>query len=135
MNRILITIGAICIALAAAKIFYLDEELDSLLIENNKLKMTNTILELNNSSLNERLKLFNEAAVLNKATIEDLKKEREQSLKAIQGLSRAKTINDGKLETVAAKIEINRNTPNTDGPIAPVLKETIREIQILRNAQ
>ena len=135
MIRALIVIGAILISLAGVKFHYMNQELNSLKIANVKLDMANTILRQNNSSLSGRLKLFSEADAINKATIADLMKEREESLKAIERLSRVKATNNSKLDAVKDKIEVNRNTPNTDGPIAPVLKDTIREIQMLRNAQ
>jgi len=135
MIRALIVIGAILISLAGVKFHYMNQELNSLKIANIKLDMANTILRQNNSSLSGRLKLFSEADAINKATIADLMKEREESLKAIERLSRVKATNNSKLDAVKDKIEVNRNTPNTDGPIAPVLKDTIREIQMLRNAQ
>lgn len=135
MIRALIVIGAILISLAGVKFHYMNQELNSLRIGTVKLETANTILKQNSSSLVARLKLFSEADVANKATIAALLEEREESLKAIEKLSKAKTTSIAKLDAVKDKIEVDRKTPNTDGPIAPVLKETIREIQILRNAQ
>lgn len=125
-------IFAVCAAIGF-KFFDMYQEIESLQTTNTGLKLSNDILKLNNSSLGERLRLFTEADEQNKSTIAKLQQERADSLAAIERLSKHQTKTNAQLDTVTLRIE---SAPSDDnGPVAPVLRETVREIQQLRRTQ
>jgi regulator of replication initiation timing len=125
-------IFAVCAAIGF-KFFDMYQEIESLQTTNTGLKLSNDILKLNNSSLGERLRLFTEADEQNKSTIAKLQQERADSLAAIERMSKHQTKTNAQLDTVILRIE---SAPSDDnGPVAPVLRETVREIQQLRRTQ
>jgi hypothetical protein len=128
-------IGAVMISAIWFKISGLNGEITTLNREIEKLTITNVILQQNNSALSGNIKLFSEADSVNRATISALQKERSESFIAIERLASAKRQDTKQLDAVVNKIEAARIDPTTDGPIAPVLKETIREVQHLRKSQ
>jgi hypothetical protein len=128
-------IGAVMISAIWFKISGLNGEITTLNREIEKLTITNVILQQNNSALSGNIKLFSEADSVNRATISALQKERSESFIAIERLASAKRQDVKQLDAVVNKIEASRIDPTTDGPIAPVLKEAIREVQHLRKSQ
>lgn len=110
-------------------------EVQSLNQKNGELVAANTILETNNTTLkdaNSTLKSVNETNV---ATINKLMQEREEAKRilaavaSMQQKSKADTkrIND-------ALAEMNKD-PSTDGPLAPVLKSVVTDIQNQRGTK
>lgn len=128
-------IGAIFVVCAAIgyKFFDMHQEIKSLQTTNTSLTLSNGILKLNNSSLGERLRLFTEADAQNKSTIVQLQQERTDSLAAIERLSKQRAKTNAQLDAVTTRID--SATADDNGPVAPVLRETVREVQELRKTQ
>lgn len=97
--------------------------------QNSTLVASNKILESNNAVLkqnNQTLELANETNV---NTIKQLNAERQKAVDAVKALANANLRNKQTLDNLNAKIEQLLKDPNSDGPVAPVLREVIREIQ------
>jgi hypothetical protein len=135
MIKIAGVILAVIVSLFGLKIYSLNSEIKSLKAENIKIVGISKNLEQDNIFLNRRLETFIAADSINKTAILKLQAERSESLAAIERLSKLRTQNTAKLDKVSEQIGTTRQIPNADGPIAPVLKDAIREIQTIRKMQ
>lgn len=135
MIKITGIILAVIVSLFGLKIYSLNSEIKSLKAENAKIAEISKNFEQNNIFLNRRLEIFIAADSINKTAISKLQAERAESLAAIERLSKLRTQNTTKLVKASEQIAIARQIPNADGPIAPVLKDAIREIQTIRKMQ
>lgn len=96
---------------------------------NNTLVASNKILESNNAVLKQNNETLSSANSTNVETIRQLEEERKKAIDAVKALANANLRNKQTLDRLNAKIEQLLKDPNADGPIAPVLREVIREIQ------
>lgn len=124
----------IAVALTAGGIFVYSYhsrgvKIDALHVEKGKLEETNANLLAQIEGLRSRIDTLTEANDTNLKTIEKLKKERADAAAAIASLA-ASTENNKKLVAeLTAKLQALLKDPKNDGPVANVLRETIKEIQ------
>ena len=97
--------------------------------ERNKLVVDNGILKENNNTLKDGLKKLALANQTNYDTAKQLLAERNKSVTAINNLAVANRVSNEKLDRLNTRIEDMLKDPKNDGPVAPVLREIIREIQ------
>lgn len=97
--------------------------------QNNTLVASNKILESNNAVLKQNNQTLESANSMNVDTIKQLNMERQKAVDAVKALANANLRNKQTLDNLNAKIEQLLKDPNSDGPVAPVLREVIREIQ------
>jgi len=96
---------------------------NAILVQNNK------TLQVNTDILRKDYLTCNDANMKNTETIDSLIKERDDAQKAIESLSNAQKSNTATISTLQSKLsELKKNAAN-NGPLAPVLRETIRGIQ------
>ena len=107
----------------------LKKDIVTLTEKNNNLDVDNKILKENNTSLKDGLKKLAVANETNYNTAKQLLEERNKSVTAINNLAIANRISNQKLDRLNTKIEDMLKDPKNDGPVAPVLREVIREIQ------
>lgn len=96
---------------------------------NGQLSTDNTTLKHNNKILKDDL---NKAIDVNKTTVDannKLLQERKDAQIAIANLAAANAKSKDELDKAKRKIEDMLKDPKNDGPIAPVLREIIRDIQ------
>ena len=96
---------------------------------NNTLVASNKILESNNAVLKQNNQTLESANSTNVATIRQLNEERQKAIDAVKALANANLRNKQTLDRLNSKIEELLKDPASDGPVAPVLREVIREIQ------
>jgi hypothetical protein len=107
----------------------LHRTVEKLTEERNFLDVDNKILKENNTSLKDGLKKLAVANETNYNTAKSLLDERNKSVTAINNLAIANRLSNQKLDRLNTKIEDMLKDPKNDGPVAPVLREVIREIQ------
>lgn len=98
-------------------------------VKNGELTADNTTLKSNNAILKGNLSAAEEA---NKTTIEanrQLLKERQDAQTAIDNLAKDKKKALDNLAVANKKIDDMLKDPKNNGSVAPVLRETIRDIQ------
>ena len=104
-------------------------EIATLTEERNQLTVDNRILKENNTALKDGLKKLAVANQTNYDTAKQLLAERAKAAQAIANLAVANRRNGESLTRLNVKIEEMLKDPKNDGPVAPVLREVIREIQ------
>lgn len=105
---------------------------------NNKmvsLAEQNEILVKNNGILKQNQIALEDANKQTYAALLALKAERKKAQAAIAEMARERKRTSQAMEELQAKIDEMRKDPNNNGPVAPVLRETIREIQNARDNQ
>ena len=106
-----------------------NSKISKLEVANNQLSTDNTTLKNNNKILKDDL----QAAIdVNKTTVDannKLLQERKDAQTAINNLAAANAKSKAELDKAKQKIEQMLKDPKNNGPIAPVLRETIRDIQ------
>jgi DNA repair exonuclease SbcCD ATPase subunit len=107
----------------------LEKRITRLTEESNALKVDNAILKENNETLKDGLKKLASANLTNYNTAKQLLDERGKALDAITNLAKVNKLNNEKLDRLAKRVEEMLKDPKNDGPVAPVLREVIREIQ------
>lgn len=86
-------------------------------------------LETNTDTLRQNYLTCQSANSTNSETIESLITERDDAKKAIEALAIQKAKDDWYIDQLEDRIGIARRDPSQNGPLAPVLRETIRELQ------
>lgn len=107
----------------------LNKQIAALQKENNNLVVDNKILKENNLVLKENLKTLADANDANVATAKALLAERNKSVEAINNLAQSNNRNKEAFDRINKKLEELLSDPKNDGPVAPVLKDVIKEIQ------
>jgi cell division protein FtsB len=107
----------------------LEKRIVKLTEESNALKVDNAILKENNETLKDGLKKLASANLTNYNTAKQLLEERGKALDAISNLAKVNKLSNEKLDRLAKRVEEMLKDPKNDGPVAPVLREVIREIQ------
>jgi len=107
----------------------LEKSITRLTKESNALKVDNAILKENNETLKDGLKKLASANLTNYNTAKQLLEERGKALDAISSLAKVNKLSNEKLDRLAKRVEEMLKDPKNDGPVAPVLREVIREIQ------
>jgi uncharacterized membrane protein len=127
-----VIVGTIIITAAIGFWLYVRElksTIHDLTETNNSLVAANKILESNNAVLQKNNKDLETANSTNVATIRKLNEERQKAIDAVKALANTNLNNKQTLDRLNAKIEELLKDPKSDGPVAPVLREVIREIQ------
>lgn len=117
------------IAVQKIEINGLKKDVAALTEQRNNLDVDNKILKENNTALKDGLKKLATANETNYNTAKSLLDERSKSVVAINNLAIANRLSNEKLDRLNVKIEDMLKDPKNDGPVAPVLREIIREIQ------
>lgn len=107
----------------------LKKDVAAITVERNNLDVDNKILKENNDTLKDGLKKLATANQTNYNTAKQLLDERQKSMTAINNLAIANRLSNQKLDRLNVKLEDMLKDPKNDGPVAPVLREVIREIQ------
>jgi len=127
----LILAGAVIVA-ALGGIWYvknLQGDVKKLEDQVTSLTASNKILQENNDVMKSNQDKLSSANETNLSTIKDLEAEREASLKAIEDLSNTAKSNKALIAKLSGGIVKMKQDPKNDGPVAPVLRETVREVQ------
>lgn len=124
----------IAIALTAGGIFAYSYhkrgiKIDALQVEKGQLQEANANLLAQIEGLRSRIEALTEANDTNLKTIEKLKKERADAAAAIAALAASTENNKKLIAELTAKLRDLLKDPKNDGPVANVLRETIKEIQ------
>lgn len=120
--------GASC-AFKSFELGKAESKVESLQTENKQLSTDNEILKSNNATLKENLVTV---AKVNESTVDANKKllnERKSSWTAINTLAAAREAERKNVEAANKKIDEMLKNPSNNGPVAPVLRETLRDIQ------
>lgn len=123
------------VGLKTLEIRNLNNQITELHAVNTKLTVDNTMLIENNKVLKENQKILYEANDVNQDTIKKLMEERKQSKIAIANLAAANKRGNDALDQLGKKIDELLLDPANDGTVAPVLRETINQIQRQRGAK
>lgn len=113
----------------------LEKQIEQLNFDKNDLIVNNQILKDNNDALKENVKKLAYANLANYKSVKSLIDERSQAQKAVNSLAAATQKDRLALARISKKIEDMLKDPKNDGPVAPVLREVIREIQKEREAK
>ena len=137
---IITAVGAVVILMViAAPYVVLYTNFQKLLKENaeliaskHKIESENNQLKSNISTLKTNIDNLQTLNTQNQETIEKLLAERQDSKKAIENLAQ-KTANDkASIEMMSARIKELLIDPRNNGEVAPVLRETINNVQKMR---
>lgn len=93
------------------------------------LTANNLILSSNNATLKNNLDIAVSANAKNNLTIESLLGERNDIKNAIIALAKIELANRKKLENLNATIDSSKGNADKDGPLAPILRDTIKQVQ------
>jgi cell division protein FtsB len=96
---------------------------------NAVLTVNNKTLSDNNAVLNNNIKRLESTNSTNQTTIDSLLKERQASESVIKILAREKKMSDKIIVDLHKKLVILEKNPKNDGPLAPVLRDTIQGIE------
>ena len=86
-------------------------------------------LETNTDTLRQNYLTCQSANTTNSETIDSLIAERDDAKAAVEALAAQKAKDDLYIDRLEERIAAARRDPTQNGPLAPVLRETIREIQ------
>lgn len=120
------------ISLKNLEIRSLNKQVTELHASNAKLTVDNTQLIENNKVLKANQKILTDANQVNQDTIQKLLNERAQSKQAIANLAAANQRGNEALDRLGKKIDDMLKDPQNDGLVAPILRETINQIQLER---
>jgi len=123
-----VAVGAY-VGIQKVEISSLKKEVATLTEERNNLTVDNKVLKENNTTLKDGLKKLAVANQTNFDTAKQLLEERGKATQAIANLAAANRVSNQKLDRLSVKIEEMLKDPKNDGPVAPVLREVLREIQ------
>jgi len=127
----LIGIGIAAAGVLALAIYIgvLRHQVKSLREDNVVLVQNNKVLQDNNDTLKGNLKTAVDANKTNDETIEKLKSERADAVKAVETLAKKQKSNAATIGQLQTQLADMRKDEANNGPLAPVLRETIRGIQ------
>lgn len=86
-------------------------------------------LETNTDTLRQNYLTCQSANTTNSETIDSLIAERDDAKAAVEALAAQKAKDDWYIDRLEERIGVARRDPSQNGPLAPVLRETIRELQ------
>lgn len=86
-------------------------------------------LETNTDTLRQNYLTCQSANTTNSETIDALIAERDDAKAAVEALAAQKAKDDWYIDRLEERIGAARRDPTQNGPLAPVLRETIRELQ------
>lgn len=131
----MIAAGAMLVALLGAGIYvwHLHSEVGSLNKEVIALQTNNKILQTNVDVVKTNLQTCQEADAGNNKTITDLLNERSDAQQAVATLATRSVADKKALGALQQQLTALMKDSANDGPVAKVLKETIRSIQNLRS--
>lgn len=109
----------------------LKKEIVTLQSQVNSLSANNNILISNNSTLKNNLDVAITSNDNNVTTIETLLRERLQSKEAVEKLAKTELISKKKIKDLTNEVIKLKGDPTQDGPLAPVLKDTLNNVQNL----
>jgi len=104
-------------------------QIDVLQKEKTQLTADNMVLQQNVQIAKDNLAKVVQANSENYSTIQKLVADRAQSQQAIAELARAATDNKRAADVMNSTLAKLTADPKNDGPVAPALRETIRQIQ------
>jgi cell division protein FtsB len=101
-----------------------------------ELRADKTLLEANSKTLVDNTNTLRDnylaCSTANKTTLETiaaLKKERQDAIDALERLAATRRNDQFRIDSLNKLLDNLRRNPANNGPVAPVLRETIREIQ------
>lgn len=112
----------------------LEKEIVKLQEANVALTVNNQLLTSNNETLKSNTLVLQEANETNSKTVAALVDERESAQRAVNTLAAIDARNKAALAAARTKLATLSKDPLNDGPVAPVLRETIKAIQQDRGA-
>jgi cell division protein FtsB len=128
-------IGAVLLGggLLAWKYHSLTSEIESLTKDNGILTSNNKILQENNNVIKANMATLVDANKVNAATAQALVEERKQSQTAISTLANTTASDKAVIAKLNQKLKDLIKDPTNDGPLAPALRETVRQVQNTRS--
>lgn len=124
-----IGIAAAGVLAIAIWIGVLRHQVNNLREDNAILTTNNKVLQDNNDTLKGNLETAIKANEENVKTIESLKKERQAAVDSVVALTKKQKSNAATIGQLQAQLAEMRKDEENNGPLAPVLRETIRGIQ------
>lgn len=122
----------ICLVAIISCVLWVKHEwnlLQQLKVDNAVLTTNNKTLQGNNDTLKNNINICSVANKTNNSTIESLKRERNDAKTAIAELAARNQSSKIIIGTLKNNIDVMKKNPDNDGPIKPILRETIRGIQ------
>ena len=133
IKLVLIVIAATIIVSAAAGAALYVRSLKSDIVKlretNAELVADNHIHKENNAVLKENMKKLATANHTNWLTAQSLISDKALTTKALSNLAAMRTADKQSYDRLSKRIEDMLKDPANDGPVAPVLREVLREIQ------
>lgn len=137
---IIMTIGVLVILtviIAPYAVLYfnfqkMSKENANLIESKNKIESENSSLKSNVLTLKANVASLQEVNKQNQVTIEKLLAERQDSKKAIENLAQKTASDKASIEMMSARIKELLSDPKNNGELAPVLRETINNVQKMR---
>lgn len=114
---------------------HLRSSVETLEKQKSDLIVDNKIFKDNNDVLKDNMKKLATANLTNYNTAQSLIADKAQSTRAIANLAAARVADRQSFDRLTGKIEAMLKDPKNDGPVAPVLREVIREIQKERDVK
>lgn len=127
---ILIAIVSVCLY-----IWGLNNTIDGLNVDKERLTADNTQLQANVDIVKNNFKVCQDANVTQQLSIDSLLKERADNVAAVNKLAAAEQKNEKTILTLKQKLAVLNADAANNGPVANNLKETIRSIQNKENLQ
>ncbi len=97
-----------------------------------KLELDNVTLKSNNVTLKSSIEVLQFANRENQITIQKLLEERKDAKLALENLAQKSANDAASIEMMNSRIKELLRDPKNDGEVAPVLRETINNIQKMR---
>lgn len=126
-TKITMLLLAILLVLSVGSCTYKEAELLSATHQVTSLQKDIGTLNANNSILKQNQDTLKQSNEANVATINKLVEERKDAQVAINTLAKQKQVEHAKVITAQRKIDEMLKDPKNNGPIAPVLSETLKE--------
>ena len=135
-SQVKATVAVVAVALVLAavggvvwKFNSMSHEIDKLEQDKSGLMASNKILQQNVETVKENIKTVSESNAENLKTIKALMDERAPAQRAIGALAASELSNKNTILKLNEKLAKMITDPSNDGPVAPALKETVRDIQ------
>ena len=110
----------------------LESKIEEVQKDNKEIALDNAILKANNTTLKDNLKKLAEANLITHETAQKLLDERAETQGVIDKLAEQAKKEKQMISKLSAQIDEMLKDPKNEGILAPVLRETIREIQRAR---
>jgi chromosome segregation ATPase len=135
VGAVLLTLATTFIGLKLIEIHELNSKVETQAKQIADLTLDNKILTENNKVLKQNQGTLVDSNQTNYDTAKKLDEERATSKAAIASLAAQNTKSKEALDTLRKTVAALAKDPNNDGPVAEVLKETIRQIQANRDSK